>query len=185
MFCFCCSLVWVFFNVVCLSGVSLFVCWWAIVFISGFCFLDWLILVYFLFVFVIFPWGEGEITWSWVGRKVGMYKEYFEETVRDQIYSMKNVIKNKILTSSWNSRMQILTPKQWIEAKDFCSGIREEAEANHLTNLDPWDHSVTETPTIQHTRALMRPLHIYSRRLPALTSVRENVPNPRKTRGPR
>jgi hypothetical protein len=36
--------------------------------------------------------------------------------------------------------MQILTPNQWIDAKDLCDGIREkleEAEANHLTNLNP------------------------------------------------
>ena len=57
--------------------------------------------------------------------------------------------------------MQILTPNKWTEVKDLCGGIREKLEeaeekVNHQINLNPWDHLITETPTIQHTQSVMR-----------------------------
>jgi hypothetical protein len=54
-----------------------------------------------------------------------------------------------------------------------------------LINLDPQDLSNTEPPTRQHTPADMRPPTHIEQRTAGSGSVRDDVPNPEETGGPR
>jgi len=100
-------------------------------------------------------------------------------------------------TSSWKSQMQICAPNQWTEAADPSGWIRGKLEAAEeegdnsvgapavSINLDPWDLSDTGPPTWQGAPAEMRPpTHVQQRRRD-LGLIREHVPNPQETGGPR
>jgi hypothetical protein len=99
--------------------------------------------------------------------------------------------------------MQILASNQWMEARDPCDwiggwGMLEEAEEEGQPHGKTSSLNWPRPPrSLRHLRCLTRqqpgsihqmiwgPQHIYSRGLPGLASVREDVPNPGETWDPR
>ena len=95
------------------------------------------------------------------------------------------------------SQKQILWANQWTEAGDLYGWIREKLEEAEeksgpigrlavSTNLDLWDLLETELPTGQYTWADLRTLTCTAEDCVSdLASVREDMPNPGVTWGPK
>ena len=99
-------------------------------------------------------------------------------------------------TSSWKSQMKIFSPNQWTEAAESCCWINKrvkEAEDKGnsvggptvLTNLDLWDLSNLDRQTDSIHQLIWGPQHTYSRGRSDLSSLKNDVPNPQETGGPR
>jgi hypothetical protein len=95
-------------------------------------------------------------------------------------------------SSSWLRQTQILKSNHWTEVRNPYGWIRGRikgavGEGNPIgrpaasTDPDSREFSDTEPPT----RLVRGPWHIYSRGLPGLVSVGEDVLNPQETWGPR
>ena len=93
--------------------------------------------------------------------------------------------------------MQMSTDKLWMEIRDHYGRVRGKIDGpqrdrtyprgrpTESTNLDPWKLPETEPPTKEQIQAGPWPWHIYSRGLPLLASVGEDVSNPVETWCPR
>ena len=90
----------------------------------------------------------------------------------------------------------ILTPNKWTEARDPCGWIRERLEKAKEEGdpIEDQQSQLTCTPGISQIlghqpgsihQLVRSPQHIYSIQLHGLASVREDVPSPSETWGPR
>ena len=98
--------------------------------------------------------------------------------------------------NSWKSHVQIFTPNQWTEAVDLCGWIREKLEeteeegdpvggSTDSITLDPGNSQTLNHQLGRMHQLIWRHQHICSRRLPGLSSVREDASNPQETGDPR
>ena len=149
--------------------------------------------------------GEGNMIWYWVREKdcnplVTPEDSGLKDFRWNSLHLREETCRATPSEERWglslNWQMQIFAPDQWSEAPDSCGWIwrkMEEAEeedysVEYQKSQLTWTLEISQIlehqPESIH-QLIWSPQHIYSRGIPNLGLVREDVPNPQETWGPR